>query len=127
MNNISPNFYQRLEALVVFVAGLWLYFHTGGSWVWLVPLFFSFDISALGYLANPRVGALSYNAVHSYALPAALGLYSLLAGHQFLLQLSCLWIGHIGFDRAQGIGLKYTDNFWHTHLGTLKPPKFIKR
>jgi hypothetical protein len=29
------------------------------------------------------------------------------------------WLAHIGADRLLGYGLKYGDNFQHTHLGQL--------
>ncbi len=33
--------------------------------------------------------------------------------------LFCVWISHIGFDRALGFGLKYAAGFGHTHLGLI--------
>jgi hypothetical protein len=30
-----------------------------------------------------------------------------------------IWIGHIGFDRALGYGLKYSTGFGDSHLGQL--------
>jgi hypothetical protein len=34
-----------------------------------------------------------------------------------VLALGLVWLAHIGVDRLLGYGLKYNDNFQHTHLG----------
>jgi hypothetical protein len=34
-------------------------------------------------------------------------------------QVPLIWIGHIGFDRVLGYGLKYPTAFRDTHLGQL--------
>ncbi|HYR93234.1 MAG TPA: DUF4260 family protein [Methylomirabilota bacterium] len=38
---------------------------TGNPWL-LVPLLLAVDVSTVGYLANPRVGAVTYNALHNW-------------------------------------------------------------
>jgi hypothetical protein len=73
----------------------------------------------LGYLAGPCRGARVYNAVHSYVLPAVLGLSAFLLRAHALLPVALIWINHIGVDRLMGYGLKYTNGFGWTHLGTL--------
>lgn len=40
---------------------------------WLLALFLVFDVSMVGYLRSPRMGAWTHNAVHSYIGPAVLG------------------------------------------------------
>ena len=74
----------------------------------------------LGYLVNVRTGAMTYNAVHSYAAPLLLAAYSLLTNRSLLLALSIIWIAHIGFDRMLGYGLKYPTRFRDTHLNPLR-------
>ncbi|HUC86790.1 MAG TPA: DUF4260 domain-containing protein [Candidatus Saccharimonadales bacterium] len=118
MRNL-PIWFQRVEAALLFVAmtALYLILH-GNTWLFVL-LFFSFDLSILGYLAGPRVGAVVYNIFHSFTLPllcAALGLLS----NQlvWLDSLAMIWLAHIGFDRMLGFGLKYPDRFGHTHLST---------
>jgi len=73
----------------------------------------------LGYLAGSRVGAFVYNAVHTYALPAALTLYGVWSDKTLPLSIGLIWFAHIGADRALGYGLKYADGFSRTHLGAL--------
>lgn len=44
-----------------------------GLWWFPLALFLTFDVSMVGYLRSPAVGAAGYNAVHTYAWPAVLG------------------------------------------------------
>lgn len=94
-----------------------LYGQAGGSWVMFLLLFFVPDVSFAGYLGGPRVGAVIYNMVHSYAAPLAATLVLLVAGSSLTLPL--IWFAHIGFDRALGYGLKYPSSFHDTHLGRI--------
>lgn len=111
---------QRLEGLAVAAVTAVLYARTGASWwlfaaLWLVP-----DLSMLGYLRSPCVGARVYNAFHNFVPPAVLAFYALLphAG-ALLLPVALIWANHIGVDRALGYGLKYAEGFGWTHLGRL--------
>jgi hypothetical protein len=74
------------------------------------------DIAMLGYAAGARVGATSYNIVHSYVAPLILAAWALGTDHAAILSLSLIWIAHIGFDRMFGYGLKYPTRFADTHL-----------
>jgi len=115
----GPRLVLRIEAAVVFVAGLAAYAWQGGSWSWFALLFLLPDLSMLGYLGGPRLGAGLYNAAHSYVAPAALAALAL-AGHaQFPLLGAIIWIAHIGLDRLLGYGLKYSTAFGDTHLGRI--------
>lgn len=89
------------------------------EWYWLIVLFGLFDISAMGYFINNRVGAFFYNVGHSLIGPAVLtGIY-ILTDNQAILFVSLLWLFHIFSDRALGFGLKHITGFHHTHLGTI--------
>lgn len=85
-------------------------------WAWLL-LFFSPDISMLGYLVNTRTGAYTYNLFHQRGLALALIALGLLMANNTLIATGILLFAHSSFDRMMGYGLKYTDNFKHTHLG----------
>jgi hypothetical protein len=115
----SVLFLLRLEGLAVAAVSVALYARTGASWwlfavLWLVP-----DLSILGYLAGPCWGARVYNAIHTYAVPAALGLSALLLHAHDLLPFALIWASHIGVDRMLGYGLKFSDGFGWTHLGRI--------
>jgi ABC-type phosphate/phosphonate transport system permease subunit len=80
-------------------------------------LFLLPDLSMLGYLAGPRIGARVYNVAHSYLVPLGIGALGLLVALPFALPLALIWAAHIAFDRALGFGLKYEAGFGFTHLG----------
>jgi hypothetical protein len=42
--------------------------------------------------------------------------------HPLVLALGTIWLGHIGLDRMLTFGLKYPDNFQHTHLSKRNAP-----
>ena len=77
------------------------------------------DVSFLGYLAGPRVGAFAYNAAHSTVGPIALALVGQLAPSPGCIAVALIWFTHIGADRLLGYGLKYDNGFGSTHLGRI--------
>ena len=82
-----PRRLLHLEGLAVFVAALVLYFEADYGWLLLVVLALAPDLSMLGYVAGPRVGALSYDLVHAYVGPLALGVVGVLVGADLAMQL----------------------------------------
>jgi hypothetical protein len=109
----------RAEHLAMFVAGLVFWLTRDGSLLLLVPGLFAPDLSALGYLAGPRVGAVIYNAVHNFVTALAiLGLGWWLRSEGLILAGAILF-GHIGMDRMLGFGLKLSTSFSDTHLGRI--------
>ncbi len=112
----------RLEGAVTLTLALSAYAHLGGSWGWFAALF-----SAPGPLAarlprqRPRVGAVAYNAAHSYVGPALLALVALKVGAPSWLLGVAIWVAHVGFDRAMGYGLKYATAFGDTPPGARRP------
>lgn len=111
-----PRRLLHLEGLALLVASLVLYFHLGFGWLLLVVLFLAPDLSAVGYLGGPRLGALTYDLVHTSAVPAALGVVGVLWNSDLALQIALIWLAHIGLDRLLGYGLKYPTGFKDTHL-----------
>jgi hypothetical protein len=109
----------RLEGLAAFVVGLALYGASGGNWLLLIPLLLLPDISAIGFLASPRIGTFTYNLLHNW-VPGivTLGIGAWLASPAVLLAASIL-IAHVGMDRAVGYGLKLPSSFQDTHLGRM--------
>ncbi|MET0336618.1 MAG: DUF4260 domain-containing protein [Caulobacter sp.] len=108
----------RLEGLAVFALSLALFAQTDAGWLLFILLFFAPDLSFLGYLAGPRVGAALYNTAHSYVGPVILAAGGL-GGPADLLAWALIWTAHIGLDRAMGYGLKYARGFGFTHLGRI--------
>jgi hypothetical protein len=112
----SPGGLLRLEGAVVFIVALMLYSRSGSGWLMFAVLFFVPDVSMIGYIVNTRVGAVLYNIIHAYVLPAALGLIGLWLADGVIVSLSLIWFAHIGVDRLLGFGLKYPTVFKDTHL-----------
>ena len=111
----------RLEGLALGLLCVWAYQALGQSWWLFALLFLTPDLSMLGYLASPGIGAAIYNTVHSWVTVAILFfLVRYIFGDDPLLTSLPMILGaHIGFDRALGYGLKYTTSFRDTHLGMI--------
>jgi hypothetical protein len=115
----NPVVLQRLEGLVLFLAGTYAWLALGGAWWLLLLLLLTPDVSMLGYLLNPRVGAATYNLVHSYLLPAFSLAFGLWFNIPVLTFAGILVLAHIGLDRTLGYGLKLSSSFQDTHLGRI--------
>ena len=109
----------RLEGLAAFVVGLALFGASGGNWLLLIPLLLLPDVSAIGFLASPRIGTFTYNLLHNW-VPGivTLGIGVWLASSAIVLAAAIL-IAHVGMDRAVGYGLKLPSSFHDTHLGRM--------
>src|SRR5271169_1587060 len=117
----APRWFLRLDGLVLLVATAVLFAGQHQHW-WLYPaLLLVPDLSMVGYLRDPRVGALVYNLGHSYLAPSALALVAWRTGSPLTMALALIWLGHVGMDRALGYGLKYDEGFTCTHLGRIGP------
>ena len=109
----------RLEGLTLFAGMTLLYGVWDGSWWIYAILFLAPDLSFAAYLAGPRIGAIIYNAAHSYMAPMALMVTGFATGSPLVLSIAMIWLAHIGIDRALGYGLKYSIGFGFTHLGRI--------
>jgi hypothetical protein len=110
----------RLEGLCVLIAASIAYSKFGLGWGTFALFFLTPDLSLFGYLAGPRVGAVSYNLARSYCGAVACLAAGLVLPAPTILGVGLIWCAHIGFDRALGYGLKYSDGFSFTHLGLIK-------
>jgi hypothetical protein len=109
----------RLEGLTLFAGMTLLYAVWGGSWWVYAILFLAPDLSFAAYLADPKTGAIVYNAAHSYMAPVALMTAGFVLASPLWLSIAMTWMAHIGIDRALGYGLKYPAGFGFTHLGRI--------
>jgi len=85
----------------------------------LIPALLAPDLSILGYLAGPRVGAVTYNLVHNWALPVGFALLAIVIGELWPLLAATALAAHVGWGRALGYGLKLPTGFKETHLGRI--------
>lgn len=117
--------WQRAEGAGVALGGLMVagFAAPGGPWwAWLAAALAP-DIGMIGYLAGRRVGAVTYNLLHIYAVPFVLMMLGVGLGSTVLIAGGGLWLAHIGVDRAIGFGLKLSSGFRETHLGRLSRPE----
>ncbi|KUG09709.1 DUF4260 domain-containing protein [Solirubrum puertoriconensis] len=109
----------KTEELAELLLAVAVFAHLPYAW-WVLPAAFLLpDLSALGYLAGPRVGAISYNVFHHKALAIACGVAGWVLGVPGLLLASTVLLTHASFDRLLGYGLKYATGFQDTHLGRI--------
>jgi uncharacterized protein DUF4260 len=109
----------RLEGLTLFAGMTLLYAVWDGSWWVYAILFLAPDLSFAAYLVDPKVGAVVYNAAHSYMAPVSLMVAGFALSSPLVLSIAMIWMAHIGIDRALGYGLKYAAGFGFTHLGRI--------
>ena len=109
----------RLEWVAAAVAAIVFYAMTGASWWLFALLLLAPDLSMLGYIAGPRVGAACYNALHILIAPFVLALAGVLFAGPITIAVALTWIAHIAIDRALGYGLKLSTGFQDTHLGRI--------
>ncbi len=106
----------RAEGVALLLVAVSWYAAAGQAWSTFALFFLVPDVSFVGYLAGPRVGAVMYNVAHALVLPLAAAVFGA-TGRSELLPVAAIWIAHIGFDRMLGYGLKYETAFGDTHLG----------
>ncbi|MEX1072853.1 MAG: DUF4260 family protein [Chloroflexota bacterium] len=109
----------RAEWLAIFVAGAVIYLEFGGHPLALLPLLLAPDLSMVGYLASPRVGALTYNLAHNLVLALAALAIGWFAPVAPLALAGAILLAHVGMDRSLGYGLKLPTDFRDTHLGRI--------
>ena len=107
----------KLEQAALFLLGVYLFTTLNYAWWWFPVLFFLPDLSMLGYVAGPRVGAAIYNVVHHKAVGMGIFILGALMASPPITLIGVILFAHSAMDRIFGYGLKYADAFQHTHLG----------
>jgi hypothetical protein len=109
--------FLRLEEVGILILSFYLSILLGYSW-WVFILFiFAPDISMVGYLLGTKAGSIIYNIVHFKLLAIIIGLVGYLLSVPAVALVGHILLGHSSLDRILGYGLKYPDDFKHTHLG----------
>lgn len=121
MSSDFKNFVRRLkfEALALAVLMWVLALNSSYTAWWLLITFPLFDIGALGYLVNPKIGAKTYNFMHDFTVPTLLVALGVVSSNGLSSIIGICWIFHIAVDRALGYGLKHQHSFKETHLGRI--------
>lgn len=107
----------KYEEASIFLLGLYFFILTDFAWWWFALLILTPDIGMAGYLLNSRIGAISYNLFHHRGLAIVLIIVGYTLPNKWVLLSGIILFCHIALDRVFGYGLKYGDDFRHTHLG----------
>ena len=105
-NFSMPNIMLRVEGLAVLTSTLILYSYREYSWLTFAILLLAPDLPMIVYVFNQKAGTIIYNLVHTYSFPLGLLVLSLLTDSAVGVQLTLIWLAHIGMDRMVGYGLK---------------------
>ena len=113
----------KLEEAAMFIGTILLFYWSEFEW-WIYPAFFlAPDIGMLGYLINNKVGAFTYNILHSKVIAVIIELVGIYYSNNYLILTGIIMFGHSSFDRMLGYGLKYNTGFGFTHLGKIGKEK----
>ena len=115
----STRTWLRIEGAAAFAAGLAIFGAAGGPWLLLLPLLLVPDVSMIGYLRGPRLGAFTYNLVHTWAAGIVVLGLGIWPGIGTLVIAGAVLVAHVGMDRAAGYGVKLPTSFHDTHLGRI--------
>jgi hypothetical protein len=106
----------RLEEFSIFLLSLFLFSQLSYQW-WLFPLLFLLpDLSMAGYMKSPKIGAVLYNIIHHRALSLSILGAGYYLSNELIMLVAIILFAHSTLDRVFDYGLKYSDNFQHTHL-----------
>jgi hypothetical protein len=117
--SIAISVILRAEQVAIFAAGVVLWLANGGAPLLLIPALLLPDVSAVGYLRGPRIGSITYNAVHHLVLALTLLGLGWWLSVGWLILAGAVVLAHVGMDRALGYGLKLPTDFRDTHLGRI--------
>jgi len=118
----------KLEALGLLTLFTAIYFHLyPGSWGFYLALFFVPDISFILFVVTRKLGAIAYNVFHHQGLLASVFMLGYFLQNDLVMKIGLIFLAHSTFDRVAGYGLKYLDNFDHTHLGWIGKSKHLNR
>ncbi len=112
----------KLEEFMLFALSIYLFTKLNYAWWWYPLLFFTPDVSMLGYLGGTRLGAVIYDIVHHRALSIGIYILGAILANPPLQLAGLILFGHSSLDRVLGYGLKYSDSFQNTHLGVMGKP-----
>ena len=118
----------KLEALGLLILFSAINFHLyPGTWGFYLTLFFMSDVSFVLFVITKKLGAIAYNVFHHQGVLAILFLLGFILHNDLIMKIGLIFLAHSTFDRVAGYGLKYLDNFDHTHLGWVGKSKHLNK
>ena len=110
----------RIEEFLLLLGGIYCFGLLGYSWWWFALLLLTPDIGMIGYVINSRIGAFTYNLLHSKVTALTVWGIGIWCSSLPLQLVGIILFCHACMDRVVGYGLKQSDSFYNTHLGKLK-------
>ena len=109
----------RAEGLAALALGWVVWREFGGELIWFIPLLLVPDVSMIGYLRGPHLGAITYNIAHNWFVGGLVFTIGAALEVNALAMAGAILVAHTGIDRLLGYGLKYPTSFQDTHLGRI--------
>ncbi len=114
-----PRIFLHIEGVALLAASIVMYTNLGFGWGTFALLLFAPDLPLALYFVNKDLASVTYNLVHTIIFPILLALFSYFNGSSLGLQLSLIWLAHIGMDHAFGYGFKYLGQMKETHFSRI--------
>lgn len=118
---LKPRVLLHVEGAAALALSLLLYQQVSGNWGLFLALVLVPDLSLLGYLLGRRVGAPTYNVMHTYTWPMLLAAVGVSGYSPWALPVALVWAFHISLDRMVGWGLNYLTGK-DTHMQRVRDP-----
>lgn len=95
----------KLEYAAMFLFSIFLFAQLDFTWWWFLVLILTPDLSLLGYLVNPLVGAWTYNIAHHKGIAIGIYLFGVLIANPAVMLAGVILFGHSNLDRVFDYGL----------------------
>jgi len=109
----------KLEEVMFFILGIYFFSELSFPWWVLAAAILLPDLGMLGYVIDTKVGAWVYNVVHHRGINLMVLLGGRFLDNDWVVLIGVILFTHSSLDRIFDYGLKYTDDFKHTHLTDL--------
>lgn len=109
----------KFEEIMMFALGILAFNQLDFAWWWFLVLILTPDIGMLGYVFSTKTGAFTYNVFHHKGIAIAVYLFGIYFQNNIVQLIGIILFSHASLDRIFGYGLKFPDNFKHTHLGNM--------
>jgi hypothetical protein len=119
MHMKEMNSLLKLEEIAQFLGAIFIFSQLHFAW-WVFPACLLLpDLSMVGYLAGPKLGAWVYNFFHHKGLALLVLVSGFWLANPILQLAGIILFAHAAMDRIFGYGLKHEEGFQHTHLGKI--------
>lgn len=111
-----PRIFMHIEGLALLAISLVIYASMDFKWGLFALLLFAPDLTLALYPVNQRAASIAYNLAHTIVFPLLLAALSYFNDSSMGIQLSLIWLAHIGMDHVFGYGFKYLGEMKETHF-----------